>query len=216
MFDLLSPSIGLRHTLRLGAFTGVAVNNIGGSTLHKLLEIGVGGKKKSSSNLESSMMNVETLLIDEISMIGSSLFQTVQVSCAKVKNKPNELFGGMSVIVCGDFYQLPPTSNDPLYRPPEMSGPVNQANRDSHSKEPLTLRLQGYTTWNRMLTDAIFLKTQYRMAQDPEYYQFVSRYRHGESTQSDLDYLEERRIVPSNSSSSGHISMLKKDPLVIV
>ena len=47
------------------------------------------------------------LIIDEISMIDSELFDKIEAVARAVRNN-NTPFGGIQLIVCGDFLQLPP------------------------------------------------------------------------------------------------------------
>jgi ATP-dependent DNA helicase PIF1 len=49
----------------------------------------------------------ETLVIDEISMLDSSLFEMLSQIAQEVKQN-NRPFGGIQLILSGDFYQLPP------------------------------------------------------------------------------------------------------------
>lgn len=55
--------------------------------------------------------NIEILIIDEVSMMSSKLFDILDLIAKKIRNniKP---FGGIQVIFAGDFYQLPPIGND--------------------------------------------------------------------------------------------------------
>ncbi|CAC5396937.1 PIF1 [Mytilus coruscus] len=59
---------------------------------------------------------VETLIIDESSMISAKIFNQVQVLCKNTRNS-TDLFGNIQVILVGDFFQLPPVSNE-LYGDP--------------------------------------------------------------------------------------------------
>ena len=51
--------------------------------------------------------DVRVLLIDEVSMIDSELFQKLSEIGADVRNKA-QAFGGLQIVACGDFFQLPP------------------------------------------------------------------------------------------------------------
>ena len=76
----------LRHLLqdscRIGAFTGSAGNNAAGQTLHSLLKIQVGRKKKIFTGQQlfeqqEKWKNVKYLIIDEISLISQELLATI-------------------------------------------------------------------------------------------------------------------------------------------
>jgi ATP-dependent DNA helicase PIF1 len=51
--------------------------------------------------------NCQHLIIDEISMIDSELFDKIE-AVARAVRKSESPFGGIQLIVCGDFLQLPP------------------------------------------------------------------------------------------------------------
>lgn len=98
------------------ASTGVAACHIGGTTLHAFAGIG-SGKAPLQQCVElaqrpgilSHWLNCRHLIIDEISMIEGEFFDKLE-TVARIVRKCNEPFGGIQLIVCGDFLQLPPVS----------------------------------------------------------------------------------------------------------
>ncbi|CAG8442625.1 14041_t:CDS:2, partial [Acaulospora morrowiae] len=98
--------------------TGVAAINIGGNTLHWFSGIGKGDEKedvlirKVKRNLSAKLRwtKVEALIIDEISMLDGALFDKLESIARHVRNNSNP-FGGIQVIVTGDFFQLPPIAD---------------------------------------------------------------------------------------------------------
>ncbi|VEU19918.1 DEKNAAC100769 [Brettanomyces naardenensis] len=106
------------------ASTGLAACNIGGQTLHSFTGIGLGEgeaaallkKVKRQQKARERWKNLEVLIIDEISMIDGELFGKLDFIARKMK-KNNLPFGGIQLIVCGDFYQLPPVvkGSDPVF-----------------------------------------------------------------------------------------------------
>jgi len=110
-----------RGTKKIGvcAPTGVAAINVGGSTLHSFFGIGLGNGKlnglirKVRKNKEAMkrIEEIEVLLIDEVSMLSSDLMETLDNVVRDVRmdgKRRNEPFGGMQLICVGDFFQLPP------------------------------------------------------------------------------------------------------------
>ncbi|XP_066928370.1 uncharacterized protein [Clytia hemisphaerica] len=99
--------------------TGVAAININGTTIHTGLIIPT--KKlfplnaMSKQNLQKKLACVEIIMIDEISMVPSRLFRNIDSRLREIfsSDKP---FGGKSVLLCGDLYQLPPIYRDPIYK----------------------------------------------------------------------------------------------------
>ncbi|KAM6327158.1 ATP-dependent DNA helicase PIF1 [Podargus strigoides] len=96
------------------ASTGVAACHIGGTTLHAFAGIGSG-----KAPLEQCIQLVERpgvrqhwlacqhLIIDEISMVDGKFFDKLE-AVARAVRKRDEPFGGIQLIICGDFLQLPP------------------------------------------------------------------------------------------------------------
>lgn len=99
------------------ASTGLAAVNIGGITLHSFAGIGLGKEdaeslvKKVRRNRKANQRwkTLRVLIIDEISMISGELFDKLDhIACELRRN--DRPFGGIQVICCGDFFQLPPVS----------------------------------------------------------------------------------------------------------
>nr|XP_057929967.1 uncharacterized protein LOC131129981 isoform X1 [Doryrhamphus excisus]XP_057929968.1 uncharacterized protein LOC131129981 isoform X1 [Doryrhamphus excisus]XP_057929969.1 uncharacterized protein LOC131129981 isoform X1 [Doryrhamphus excisus] len=100
-------------TVLLTSFTGTAAFNISGKTLHSVLKLPRSlrppyqGLGNALDTLRASLSNVQILIIDEISMVSKDLFAYVHWRFQQVKGN-RKTFGGISVLVVGDFYQLPP------------------------------------------------------------------------------------------------------------
>ena len=98
----------------VAAPTGVAAVNIGGTTLHSWLSLGLASepvevlKKKMSGRTRCTLAETNVLLIDEISMVDPTFFQKISKLVAYVHNTPNLPFGRMKLVMFGDFLQLPP------------------------------------------------------------------------------------------------------------
>ena len=66
--------------------------------------------------LRNKLSEVKIIIIDEISMVSSMLLYQVNQRLNEIFGYSDQLpFAGMSVIVCGDFYQLPPVRGLPVY-----------------------------------------------------------------------------------------------------
>lgn len=110
--SLYGPNVGIT------ASTGMAAINISGSTIHKFLGIGIGLKSpnemlqmiKKNAFLLDKWLNLRVLVVDEISMIDGLLFHKIN-ELAKLLRKSKQPFGGIQMVCCGDFFQLPPVGN---------------------------------------------------------------------------------------------------------
>ncbi|KAF7286831.1 hypothetical protein GWI33_003888 [Rhynchophorus ferrugineus] len=98
------------------ASTGVAACHIGGITLHQFAGIG-GGEATLERSIEmaskpptvSIWRKCKHLIIDEISMVDGAYFQKIEQVARKIRRN-DKPFGGIQLILCGDFFQLPPVS----------------------------------------------------------------------------------------------------------
>jgi len=104
--------------------TGVAAVNVDGSTIHSSLGILPGCTSKSVSKLSDKkrgslrhrFSELKVIIIDEISMVSNKLLLFIhQRLCEIFGCTTDNLFAGISVIACGDFYQLPPIQQRPVY-----------------------------------------------------------------------------------------------------
>lgn len=96
--------------------TGVAAINIGGSTIHSFFGIGIGSgtneqllKSCRIRGGTKKILPLEILIIDEISMVSAQLLESIDYICRAVR-RCDEVFGGMRVILTGDFLQLAPVN----------------------------------------------------------------------------------------------------------
>lgn len=104
------------------ASTGVAASNVGGKTFHSFSGIGLGEGERDSllkkvlgrKKIVEDIITTRVLFIDEISMLGVSIFDKVDYIFRKVR-KFNEPFGGMQLVLCGDFLQLPPVNDNFIF-----------------------------------------------------------------------------------------------------
>ena len=101
--------------------TRVAVVHINGTTIHCEIKIYIGGKMCPLNDchraiLRNKLSEVKIIIIDEIPMVSSMLLYEVNQKLNEIFGYSDQLpFAGMSVIVCADFYQLPPFSGLPVY-----------------------------------------------------------------------------------------------------
>lgn len=97
------------------ASTGIAATHLNGSTIHSWSAIGIKNnltdhdmsKIASNTNTRVRILGAKVLIIDEISMLHSYRLEMVNQVCKKIRRNSNP-FGGLQVILCGDFFQLPP------------------------------------------------------------------------------------------------------------
>ncbi|CAF1690134.1 unnamed protein product, partial [Adineta ricciae] len=107
----------------LCAPTGKAAALIDGMTLHSFLSLPVNQCKHKLVQLNSDVSNrigvklkdLQLLIIDEISMVGFTMFQQVDARLQQIM-RTKKPFGGISVIVLGDFNQLRPVGDKYIFQ----------------------------------------------------------------------------------------------------
>ncbi len=99
------------------ASTGIAATHLHGMTIHAWSGLGVKDTLNAydldalstKEYLVRRINNAKVLIIDEISMLSAQTLSMVDVVCRTLRGHP-EPFGGLQVILVGDFFQLPPIS----------------------------------------------------------------------------------------------------------
>lgn len=94
--------------------TGISALLIKGVTLHSFLGIGLGKDTiptliqniKQKRYIKKRWIELHTLIIDEVSMLSPSLFDKLNIIAKSIRTNTN-FFGGIQVILSGDFFQLP-------------------------------------------------------------------------------------------------------------
>jgi len=101
------------------ASTGIAATHINGRTIHSWCGMGIAKKMTGKQikkllkrkDLFKRIKEAQVLIIDEISMLDAASLDLVDKICKAGKN-PFMPFGGMQIVLCGDFFQLPPIGKD--------------------------------------------------------------------------------------------------------
>ena len=166
-----SYAIANRINYAITAMTGCAAILIRGRTLHSFLGIGLGTRTASAlaaytitknKLLCKRIMKLQLLVIDEVSMMNAELFTKINEYLCLVRGitKP---FGGVQVLLCGDFAQLPPVEGDFCFEAPE---------------------------WNDMNMQKVILTFQFRQENDTAFQEMLQRCRVGACTYEDVQILK--------------------------
>jgi ATP-dependent DNA helicase PIF1 len=102
-------------TVAVTASTGIAATHVGGLTIHSWSGLGVKStltrydldQIAQSEKLQKRFSKVHVLVIDEISMLDAVVLDMVDLILKTVRGR-SEPFGGVQVVLVGDFFQLPP------------------------------------------------------------------------------------------------------------
>lgn len=99
--------------------TGLSSILIDGITINRYSGIGIGDKDVETlykkiikmKNLKKRWCNTSVLIIDEISMMDADIFDKLEILAKRIR-KNEEPFGGIQIILSGDFLQLPPVKSN--------------------------------------------------------------------------------------------------------
>jgi ATP-dependent DNA helicase PIF1 len=102
------------------ASTGIAATHLRGTTIHSWSGIGVKDhltpadleKLLTNKRIARNYKKTKVLIIDELSMLHKNQLDMVD-RIARHMLQSEQAFGGMQIVLCGDFFQLPPVSAGP-------------------------------------------------------------------------------------------------------
>lgn len=171
----------LKTSLLVTATTGVAAFHIQGITIHSLL--GLPCQPFQERELSKEMLKrkqeqfqpdtVKYLIIDEISMCGQKMLYWIDYRLKEITGTKDKPFGGINMILVGDFAQLPPCADRKLYVQPHAE--VNSGS------------FQLY----REFKTVIYLQRIQRQT-DEGFIDFLTAVRNGKVTKKHYDYIINR------------------------
>jgi len=157
--------------------TGIAASHIGGVTIHSFFSIGIReyideyylDKLMQMKSVHERLSKLKVLIIDEVSMVSPGVFESMDkiLRAIKFTNKP---FGGVQIILSGDFFQLPPVS-----------------------KEWKEIRFIWQTElWNKLDLKVAYLEEKFRQDEDDMLVSILDEIRSGDVSQQTWEILEKK------------------------
>ena len=172
------------------ASTGIAATHIGGMTIHSWSGIGIKetlnkydlDKIASSEYINRRVRKTKVLIIDEISMLRAETLSMVDAVCREIKQN-GEPFGGIQVVLVGDFFQLPPIERF-----------LSENNKQAELIEMTKARFAyEASVWQRLQIVVCYLTEQYRQ-DDKDFLEILSAIRHGTFRKKHHELLKKRHI----------------------
>ncbi|KAI5952086.1 PIF1 [Candida theae] len=169
------------------ASTGLAACNIGGITLHSFGAIGLGTgtvdnlvkKIKRNKKAHARWRDTRVLIIDEVSMVDGELLDKLN-EIAKRLRKNDVPFGGIQLVACGDFYQLPPV--------------VKKINAEGDTRDDVEAFFSfECLAWKETIQETIILKEIFRQKGDQVFINMLNEMRDGRISDRTVD--EFRRLA---------------------
>ena len=107
-----------KNAVAVTAPTGIAAVGVGGITVHKFIGAGlcagpvgmIVGTVMKSAVAKARWKATDVLVIDEVSMLDADLLVKMDAVGRAARGQPDLPFGGMQLVVTGDFYQVRPHS----------------------------------------------------------------------------------------------------------
>lgn len=186
-----------KKTMYLTSTTGISAYNLGGITINSFMGITTGKESinvllkrlRYKIGIKDRIRGTDILVIDEISMMSATLFEKLNEIC-KVLRKSKKPFGGIQIILTGDFLQL------------EMV-PDRQNSAGTFSENSDNRLIIESEMFNKMFKDStINLKENFRQKNDNKYIDLLMRIRKGEYIEEDIITLNSR-LIKSQLNSQG-------------
>ncbi len=162
------------------ATTGLAATHLGGTTIHAWSGIGVLDTLPDrfadhiAKGRREIIEKTDILLIDEISMMHDFRLDMVDEVCRLVRKQPDVPFGGIQVVMSGDFFQLPPVNRGDS----RAGGFVVSSN-----------------AWRELDPVIIYLSDQYRQREGDDLLEILTAMRAGDLRRRHAEKLLERTEV---------------------
>lgn len=170
------------------ASTGIAATHLNGITIHSWSGLGVKDNLSDSeieklltkSYLKKKFKYTQVLIIDEISMLQNFQLDTIDRICRAFKQS-SAPFGGMQVVLCGDFFQLPPISKGNF---PKPTVGQRKSNFAYHAD-----------IWSQMDLQICYLSEQYRQDLEDDLLSILNDIRQNEISQKTQELLQQRQAI---------------------
>ena len=191
---------GRRDTVETMAFTGLASLNVDGNTVHssrglETFNYSFGG----SDTVIRKVRRIYLTIIDEISMLGQKLCGAADAVTRHIRNSDHP-WGGIHVLLAGDFLQLPPIKDVSITREPN----------DKNGKDGYSWHRAAYVLFCRC-NYHVFLTDSMRHKDDPVFQDVLERMHWGVNVQADLDVLNRRSMDHPDFNVEEHFSTYKAE-----
>ncbi len=168
------------------ASTGIAALNIQGQTIHNFFNFYIDVTpqriitKKTKPKNAKLYKKLQTIIIDEVSMVRADLLDCIDVFLKMYGPKPKEPFGGVQMIFVGDLYQLPPVVTS-----------KEKGLFTTHYKTPYFFSAKAFTNFE---IEVLELEKVYRQ-KDHSFIELLNKIRNNSVEIEDINYLNSRNIV---------------------
>jgi ATP-dependent DNA helicase PIF1 len=218
----VGKSVAVRHLVsalraagrrvRVAGSTGIAAVHVGGVTLHALLRCGLaeGSPAEIAASMEhrrepaSAWRAMQVLVIDEISMLDPVFFDKCDRVARILRRRPQAPFGGIQVVLVGDFCQLPPVKRATASPSPERDVRRAAGGGRSRVDDPTLEFCFELPLWAELDLAVVELTEPFRQ-RDPVLADALGRMRLGDHTEDDLALFRARVGVSLGGGDKGRV-----------
>ncbi len=189
--------------------TGSTAVVLEGQTVHSFAGIGIPKvytdfrKMKSNKRIKKRWENLKVLVLDEVSMISGEFFDSLSKVVSEIR-KDSRPFGGIQLIVCGDFLQLSPIAPRKWEVDQMVNGIREKEGLETAEEARNWLFLnRGFCfqseAWKASSFEMVELKHVFRQS-NRDFVQILQNIRLGNVTSETVQYLRENceRPLPQN------------------
>lgn len=165
------------------ASTGIAATHVGGMTIHAWSGIGIRNYLSaadldaisSKEHIVRRLNKTSVLIIDEVSMLSGEVLTMVDQVLREVRHS-ERAFGGVQVVLVGDFFQLPP---------------VSKAGQEA------SFAFQS-NAWKSLNPIPLYLEEQHRQ-EDARFGGILASIRSGTFDHTDMSHISSRQVEPEDA-----------------
>ena len=167
------------------ATTGIAACHVGGTTINSFAGVGTGdmplkdmlARVAGNQYTKKRWKGCDILVIDEVSMMPGGFLDKLEQVAKRARNNPSP-FGGIQLVLCGDFFQLPPVKLE----------------KNSFAFEA--------SCWPKLIKCSVLLKRVFRQGGDPVLLGILNEARVGELSEKSVRLLRTHSTLANVGQSS--------------
>jgi hypothetical protein len=190
----------VRDRVLVTATTGIAAVHVRGQTVHGAFGLGWGkarsGRGRAAGGVlsaaEAALCRAFLVVVDEVSMMDKALLANMSARLQTLRDKRDLPFGGVDLVLVGDFFQLPPVASTALYAPTKLNDAKTVAQCAGSKKAALVVA--GDRLWAQ-LNAVVLLRQTVRQQSDAELAQLLAAVREGNVGAAQRERLNSRLVA---------------------
>ncbi|KUF86431.1 hypothetical protein AM588_10001147 [Phytophthora nicotianae] len=194
------------------AYQGVAAQAANGQTIHKLFGWYVNSRRQwaPTSEQKDRFSRLKLLILDEVSTCDVSIIGKIDSSLRKFLDRSNAVFGGVHVLLVGDWLQPLPVAGQPAFMSADEL--LESRSRQQSNTSDYLDRLLGINAY-KALTSVVILTENMRHQHDPVWRTILVKWRVGNYDQKDIDLVND--IAYSKNWTSSAASLESYCPIIV-